>query len=189
MLYSSPKDSIRRLLIGTSIVGSWTWSRRHFRGASPRDRRRLTKPLERMNACADRGRARDRLKRAALVTVLSGACLLASCGHPSQPPRPRERSVLAPDAVDALPLVSVDAFPKDQQDILRAVAAELLRTGQQPTEFYVTVRKSSEGAKVDLWHQTAFLPENRELEGNPGGRCFTMYLDRDGRVSKKLKWQ
>jgi len=135
----------------------------------------------------------DRLKSRAVGAVLGlwGCALLvaSSCQHPPPPARSHERRVLTPEAVGALPMASVEAFPSEQRDLIRAASAELLRTGQQPAEFYGTVGRVKEGAKVDLWHQTAFLPENRAMAGNPGGRCFTMYFDRDGRVAKKLKWQ
>lgn len=120
----------------------------------------------------------------------SCACLVMACQHPtSSSPRRRERPVLTAETVGALPLASVDAFPNDQRGLIRAASAELMRTGQQPAEFFGRVEKIPDGAKIDLWHQSAFLPENRGLEGNPGGRCFTMYFDSDGRVAKKLKWQ
>jgi hypothetical protein len=117
------------------------------------------------------------------------ACLVASCQHPVPQARSHERRVLTPEAVGALPIASVEAFPSEQRDLIRAASAELLRTRQQPAEFYGTVGRGKDGPKVDLWHQTAFLPENRAIAGNPGGRCFTIYFDRDGRVAKKLKWQ
>ena len=135
----------------------------------------------------------DRVKREVAGFFVGCLCvcvfLVASCEHPAPPARSHERRVLTPEAVGALPMASVDAFPIEQRDLIRAASAELLRTGQQPAEFYGTVGKVKDGAKVDLWHQTAFLPENRGMEGNPGGQCFTMYFDRDGRVAKKLKWQ
>ena len=134
----------------------------------------------------------NRLKRGAVgavVVCLWGCALLVpSCQHPVSPAR-HERRVLTPEAVGALPIASVDAFPSEQRDLIRAASAELLRTGQQPAEFYGTVARAKDGAEVALWHQTAFLPKNRDMDGNPGGRCFTMYFDRAGRVAKKLKWQ
>ena len=103
--------------------------------------------------------------------------------------RAHERPVPTPEAVGATSMASVEAFPLEDRDLIRAAAAELLRTGDKPAEFYATVTRSADGAKVNLWHRSAFLPESRGREGNPGGRCFTMNFDSDMRVTKKAKWQ
>jgi hypothetical protein len=134
-------------------------------------------------------RVKGRLVTAALALSSVCAFLVSSCDQAAPAARLHERRILTPQAVGALPITSVDAFPIEQRELVRAASAEILRTGQRPAEFYGKVRTGQDGATVDLWHQTAFLPEYRGVVGNPGGRSFTVYFDRDGRVTKRLNWQ
>jgi hypothetical protein len=39
-----------------------------------------------------------------------------------------------------------------------------------------------------LWHESAFLPENRNVVGNPGGKCRDVWYDPEKRTVVKVFW-
>ena len=72
------------------------------------------------------------------------------------------------------------------------IADDLRRTGDNPSEFYITVEPSDSGgvAVFHLWHEAAFYPENAHVRGNPGGRSRDIWYDlRKHGIPKRLFWQ
>jgi hypothetical protein len=132
---------------------------------------------------------RTNRKWTAAVPFLAVALLGEACHHEHGPTPNRERPGLTPERVGAVRLVPAENFPVEQRDLIQAAIEDITRSKQDPSEFYVTVGTNREGARLNLWHQSAFLPENKHAAGNPGGRCFTMYFDRNGKIEKRLKWQ
>jgi len=132
---------------------------------------------------------RRTLKSTALVFFMAVAILGEACDHELGPTPHRDRPGLSPERVGAVRLVPAENFPVEQRDLIQAAIDDIIRTKQDPSEFYVTVGTNKAGARLNLWHQSAFLPENKHAAGNPGGRCFTMYFDRNGKIEKRLKWQ
>jgi hypothetical protein len=80
---------------------------------------------------------------------------------------------------------------KEHREAAKAVAASLRDAGDDPKEFSCQIEASAEGQLIfHLWHESAFLPENRDVRGNPGGRCRDVYYDpAQKKVVKTLWWQ
>ena len=97
-----------------------------------------------------------------------------------------------PDDVGARPVLAPHAFPPEHQAAIRACADELKSDGENPAEFYAEVDASTRSDKlvIHLWHQSAFSRENRDVVGNPGGKCRDFHFDpKQKRVTHKLFWQ
>lgn len=61
-----------------------------------------------------------------------------------------------------------------------------------PGEFYVELEERDSGTLyvLHLWHQSAFLPENIGMNGNPGGKCRDVwYSVKERKIIKTLFWQ
>lgn len=95
-----------------------------------------------------------------------------------------------PASIGAVPLTESSAFPEEYVAAVSAVVAELERDGEVPAEFHAVVSETAEHLEFALWHVSAFLPENRGVAGNPGGRCRTFLFEHlSGRIVKKGLWQ
>lgn len=72
---------------------------------------------------------------------------------------------------DSLPRLS-DAIGLLPEEVAK-VQSDLTREGEDPAEFRVEVERVRDGEAciLHLWHESAFLPESRNMVGNPGGRC------------------
>ena len=109
--------------------------------------------------------------------ALSGG---ASAGRDSQ----------TPESVGAIPLLAVESFSPTNRPAAVAVAAELRRTGEEPSEFFASVTDNREFLVFHLWHESAFASDNANVVGNPGGKCRDAYYQKaSGTVSKTLFWQ
>ena len=77
------------------------------------------------------------------------------------------------------------AFPPDQQGAAIAVAAWLLKDGEDPREFHARVRSEDDGNVLvfHLWHESAFVAiekaakEGHFILGNPSGKCRDVYYN------------
>jgi hypothetical protein len=100
------------------------------------------------------------------------------------------------DKLKSLPSpADFEAFPANQRNAARAVAASLEANGENPSEFHAMVTENRETIVFDLWHQSAFTrmaeaaKNHGYLVGNPG-RCRNVYYDREKKqVTKTLGWQ
>jgi hypothetical protein len=105
--------------------------------------------------------------------------------------------VPGPGAAEERPpsLTNLDAFPADQRDAARAVAASLGEGGERAAEFYATVTSEDAGKVLvfHLWHESAFEAQARArgfIPGNPGGKCRDVWYDLEKRrVTQTLYWQ
>jgi hypothetical protein len=73
-----------------------------------------------------------------------------------------------------------------------SVAQYLSQKGENPKEFFANVESSSDGNVLvfHLWHQSAFEPQYRGADGNPGGKNRDVWFDvTAGKVVKMLYWQ
>lgn len=95
-----------------------------------------------------------------------------------------------PEGVGGLWLSDVAAFPEHER-AAAAVVAEAL--GEAAGDFMATVEPEGEGLVFHLWHRSAFLPENCNLTGNPGGRCRDVHVsptsDGSWEITATLFWQ
>jgi hypothetical protein len=91
-----------------------------------------------------------------------------------------------------------EAFPADQREAARAVAAALKAEGEQPSAFHAEVAPEEEGKLLvfHLWHESAFEAKEKAaakggfIAGNPGGKCRDVYYDTEKkRVTQTLGWQ
>jgi hypothetical protein len=91
----------------------------------------------------------------------------------------------------APPRLLSDVPPK-YQEAAKAVALVLVREKEEPKEFKAEVEEK-EGGEVfvfHLWHVSAFVPENRNAPGNPGGKCRDISFNlRTGKASRSVFWQ
>jgi len=109
---------------------------------------------------------------------MPGGC---SATAPTNPARPKPP-----------PLANVDAFPEGYREAARTVAGALAQTGERAEEFYAEVEPQEGGQRLifHLWHESAFEAENRNVVGNPGGKCRDVYYDaRQHKVTQTLFWQ
>ena len=86
----------------------------------------------------------------------------------------------APDRFthDGVELVRLTA---GAQRPLPAVVAALVAAGEDPARFFVPLAFSRR-RPIELWHQSAFEAPPGTL-GNPGGRCRSASVSKDGRVT------
>ncbi len=112
-----------------------------------------------------------------LVSAICGCSVTA----PSSQPRAK-----------ATPLANIDAFAPEYREAARTVTATLEENGEKAEEFYADVETGEDGQVMvfHLWHESAFEPENRNVSGNPGGKCRDMRYDVGQRkVMQTLFWQ
>lgn len=93
-----------------------------------------------------------------------------------------------PESVGAIPIIDAEKFPQKYQSALAVVTTELKKDGDIPSEFFADVKESEKGIEFHLWHKSAFLPENRNVVGNPGDLGRTM-IYKNGTIVSKLWWQ
>jgi hypothetical protein len=88
--------------------------------------------------------------------------------------------------------VNVDAFPAEYREAVRTVAAALAEYGERAEEFQADVEPKEDGQILlfHLWHESAFEPRNRNVVGNPGGKCRDVRYDvKQRKVTQTLFWQ
>ena len=99
-------------------------------------------------------------------------------------------STYGPSSVGAIRLTEPGGFPPRHLAAASAVFAELEHDGEEPSEFFAVVSEGPGVLEFKLWHSSAFLPENRGLNGNPGGECRTFSYDTaTSKVVSKELWQ
>lgn len=142
-------------------------------------------PVMRMNAANGSMSGSGFGRCAVLVVLVASLSLSLACSQTKGGP------VLTPEAVGARPMNRVEAFEPDLREAVQAATAELLRKGDEVEEFYAEVRKAPEGQIVlQVWHTAAFQPQNRDMHGNPGGKCRTMFFDPGAhKITQELRWQ
>ncbi len=124
----------------------------------------------------------ERLKSTAPLTrnlALLSLCIFAACTS--------EKTVEIPAHLQGKQLNVHSAFPAKYKEGLLAVAAAV----ENPEEFMVEIEEERGPVYVfHLWHQSAFLPQNRGLMGNPGGKCRDVRFDPATRkIVAILFWQ
>lgn len=120
--------------------------------------------------------------RALLFIGLQVLACLVACSAPEP--------AYGPSSVGAIRLTELGGVSPEVSAAVPVVVAGLTRDGEVPSEFYAVVREARGQLEFALWHFSAFLPENRDLIGNPGGKCRTFYYDSTtSRVVRKELWQ
>ena len=125
-------------------------------------------------------------------------------------PRPKPAGMTLPAAPAEVPydlrgghLSEPHLFGRGHLEALAAVTGEVVRGGGMPDEYYAQVEPPDEDIVstlklrerrsylvFHLWHVSAFSPENRGVDGNPGGRCMSMLYDkRQKKVVEKWGWK
>lgn len=116
------------------------------------------------------------------VGVFTTCALIGGCSKPS----PATERPVPPRIVDG------EKFPAEYRQAAQDVAASLTQGGDDPAAFHAEVEKTEEGQVLvfHLWHESAFLPENRNVAGNPGGKCRNVWYDvKQNKVIEALFWQ
>jgi hypothetical protein len=91
---------------------------------------------------------------------------------------------------EALPRLSEVA--SRYEGAAKAVVAVLVGEKEKPKEFRAEIEEKEEGKVLvfHLWHDSAFMPENKRVIGNPGGKCRDIVYDvRNRKASQSLFWQ
>lgn len=91
-------------------------------------------------------------------------------------------------SVGDLNLGQPEYFPERLRGAVRAVAKSV----GTPAEFWAQIEPDRRTGELvfHLWQQDAFLPANRNMVGNPGGKCRDVYYSRkDRKVTRTLFWQ
>ncbi|HUU03677.1 MAG TPA: hypothetical protein VM425_19735 [Myxococcota bacterium] len=103
-------------------------------------------------------------------------------------PRVVERA-LAPKA---MPIDLMRAAWPERAACLDSIRKAVIAGGEKPADFYVgaKVESRSEHLVFALWHRDAFLPENKNVTGNPGGKCRNaLCLKKTSSFERFLYWQ
>lgn len=123
--------------------------------------------------------------KAALTFLALALALPLGCSKKgSSPPGAGD----APGSVGAVHLTETNLFPQQY----RAAAENVAKAVDKPEEFYASVEETKSTGELvfHLWHQDAFKPENKNVVGNPGGKCRDVTFDpKKGEVTKTLFWQ
>jgi hypothetical protein len=89
--------------------------------------------------------------------------------------------------------LNMDNTPELFKDAVRAVIDELVKTEENPEEFYIQFPEKPANEPViilNLWHKSAFDKINNGKAGNPGGKCRDIYYDiQQHKIIKVLFWQ
>ena len=102
-------------------------------------------------------------------------------------PKPR---CITPESVGASPLSDLKGGSDRERRAVVAARAELKRVLENPNDFYGTVQATDDLVLLELWHRSAFLPENCNDLGNPGGKCRTLGYDpKRDRITSTKFWQ
>ena len=114
-----------------------------------------------------------------------GAPPLPASGPPVETARSSREGSLGPLVGDG------ENIAKEHQEAAAAVAASVREGGEDPKEFSCQIETAANGELIfHLWHESAFLPENRNTAGNPGGKCRDVYYNpTQKKVVKTLGWQ
>jgi hypothetical protein len=117
------------------------------------------------------------------------ALVITACGVGSADRHP-ERVRIAPANVDAVPLTSPSGYPAEHRAAAGAVIASIRKGGEDPGAFFAQVDAEGGLLIFHLWHESAFLPENQGVPGNPGGLCRDVHVDPASmEVVATLWWQ
>jgi hypothetical protein len=73
-------------------------------------------------------------------------------------------------AQDKVRLIELETHTIDEGKAKQLTVDGLGNRGLDPTEFYVVLVQTSEEVEVQLSHQDDFLPQNRNVVGNPSGK-------------------
>lgn len=93
-----------------------------------------------------------------------------------------------PRSVGDLCLAEPDRFPERLREAVRAVGQSVGASA----EFWAQIEPDRRTGELvfHLWHQAAFLPANRGMLGNPGGKCRDVHYSREHKkVTRTLFWQ
>ena len=116
--------------------------------------------------------------------------LLSLGGQSCEQSQPAGDKVLTPETVGAASLIKLEDIAPSFRDAASVAATALRATGEAPQEFFVEIEETPDAVVLHLWHKDAFLPENANVIGNPGGKCRDMYYDPEARtITKTLLWQ
>ncbi|HUI92078.1 MAG TPA: hypothetical protein VLX68_07515 [Chitinivibrionales bacterium] len=78
----------------------------------------------------------------------------------------------------------------DQKQIIGNLRGYISENHLDPKYFYIDIKQiNPKNNSFDLWHISAFFPENRGMKGNPGGLCRTLYTDSSGHIINQLLWK
>lgn len=67
---------------------------------------------------------------------------------------------MTPESVNAGPLSQLSGVSADERAAIAAVNRELLRVLEAPGDYFASVQTAGDLVLLELWHKSAFLPEN-----------------------------
>jgi hypothetical protein len=127
------------------------------------------------------------MRRATLALLFTASAIVIGCSAGSPVPPGKQEPLDEPKPPS---LAKADLFPARHREAVRNVGAYLAKQGEAADHFYATVEQQEKLVVFHLWHESAFLPENRGAAGNPGGKCRDVWYDPENRsVVKVLWWQ
>jgi len=88
-------------------------------------------------------------------------------------------------------LGELNRFKPGYQKAVLAVAESIKAAGERPEEFRVAINEEGNDLLVfELWHKSALTFKNRNVVGNPGGKCRTViYRISSNQVTSTRFWQ
>ena len=97
-----------------------------------------------------------------------------------------------PLAPKAMPIDLMRAAWPERAACLDSIRKAVIAGGEKPADFYVGAKVESRGEHLvfALWHRDAFLPENKNMLGNPGGKCRNaLCVKKTSGFERFLFWQ
>ncbi|HET9933915.1 MAG TPA: hypothetical protein VFQ35_24595 [Polyangiaceae bacterium] len=124
------------------------------------------------------------------AVVASAPAAVASTPKGAASAAEANRRCITPESVGATPLAELKGNGERERKAIAAGRAELKRVLENPNDFYATVQATDDLVLLELWHQSAFAPENCNDHGNPGGKCRTFGYDpKRDRITSTKFWQ
>ena len=95
-----------------------------------------------------------------------------------------------PDDLELIQLSDAESFAPDFREMAQTVAGQFEGTETPAESFWASLREEESVVVFQLWHESAFEPENCNSVGNPGGLCRDVHVDREsGQIVATYFWQ
>jgi hypothetical protein len=96
---------------------------------------------------------------------------------------------ITPDALGLQPLATLHGATRVEEAAVAAARRELTRVLEDPTVYLASVQTAADLVLLELWHPSAFLPENCRDPQQLCRKCRTMAYDaKRGRVTSTKVW-
>lgn len=122
------------------------------------------------------------------ATSLGGGVNTGSSASPPPPSAKPEGRCITPESVNATPLSRLSGASADERAAIAAVSRELARVLELPGDYFASVQTAGDLVLLELWHSSAFLPEN--CRESRCAKCRTQAYDpKKQRIVSTKVWE